>query len=406
MRRDTNFPIDSELCSYLKKAWDKGLFDEYSDEHFLIKAIENRLNHFVAIDQLINNNFNITGIIDENGNIDFDIFNLNFCINFSNKLNYLCETFGESSIERFITNQLSAGKKNYSEDTFFQALSEVSILSFFAAQRRWDNVSYEPRLLNTSSKKNPEASFCGLFTCDNNMNPDPKQEKKVKINVEVKSARFMHDSHQKERIAIPTVLLTPEGQNLVKKYCNTNDIKYLDPRILTLRDFINSAASKFNLPGENEYNLLYINWSFRDFSSNSFLEPWSLLTNEINGVLTHSEAAKSIDIDSDALEKISAIIVYTESLEGLMFGDFRYVWQNNGAGNRFRMWIIDNELRQLEEKGLSNILFYITGMRPCKCLNQHVMIDYKSKNYTEAAEGAYHSLQLSNLIKTHIKKSF
>ena len=50
---------------------------------------------------------------------------------------------------------------------------------------------------------------------------------------------------------------------------------------MKLKDFLNSASSKFSVPQSNEYNLLYINWSYCDFASNSFLEAWSLLTNRI-----------------------------------------------------------------------------------------------------------------------------
>ena len=133
MRREKRFPIDIELCSYLKSAWENGWLDEYSDDHFLIKAIESRLDSFVAIDQMINNNINFMGMVTPLGNINSKQFDLNFCINFSRRLNGLSLAFGEEAIKRFITDQLSAGKQDYNEDTFFQALSEVSILSFFTA---------------------------------------------------------------------------------------------------------------------------------------------------------------------------------------------------------------------------------------------------------------------------------
>lgn len=399
MRREKRFPIDIELCSYLKSAWENGWLDEYSDDHFLIKAIENRLNHFVAIDQLINNNINFIDMVTPSGKINSQHFNLNFCINFSRRLNGLSLAFGEVAIKRFIADQLSAGKQSYNEDTFFQALSEVSILSFFTSLRNWDKASYEPPAIDGANDKNPEASFCGTFKCNGTEDPRIEIDKKIVLNVEVKSPQFPHDTHAEEKIAIPTVLLSKEGRVAVKKYCEENGVHYLDPRVLKLRDFINSAASKFNVPKENEFNLLYINWSFRDFPSNAFLEPWSLLTNDNNGILIHKKYAEEIGIIKDAYEKISAIVVYTDSLEGIAFGDFRYVWQRNGVGPRFRMWILDEKLRQSEENGSSNILFRVTGMRPSKPQTQYVMLDYKFKNITEKAQGAYLGLQLCNLIK-------
>lgn len=402
MRREKRFPIDIELCSYLKSAWENGWLDEYSDDHFLIKAIESRLDSFVAIDQMINNNINFMGMVTPLGNINSKQFDLNFCINFSRRLNGLSLAFGEEAIKRFITDQLSAGKQDYNEDTFFQALSEVSILSFFTALRAWDKVSYEPPAVDGINDKNPEASFCGTFVCNNTDDTSTEIKKKVVLNVEVKSPQFPHDKHEEEKIAIPTVLLSKDGRIAVKKYCKENGVIYLDPRVLKLRDFINSAASKFNVPKENEFNILYINWSFRDFPSNAFLEPWSLLTNSDNGILLHTKYAEEIGIDKDAYKKISAIVVYTESLEGLAFGDFRYVWQRNGAGPRFRMWILDDDLRQSEENGSSNLMFRITGMRPSEPLTQYVMFDYKPKNITEKVEEAHFGVQLCNLIKDNV----
>ena len=76
-----------------------------------------------------------------------------------------------------------------------------------------------------------------------------------------------------------------------------------------LVEFINSATKKFNYPKKNEYNLLYINWSYSDFPSNSFLEAWSLLTNKYNGLLTHPEIGTTLPIkepvNPDAYKKYS-----------------------------------------------------------------------------------------------------
>ena len=44
---------------FFKYCVDRGGMDEYSDNHFLIKAIENRLETFVGKEQLIENDLNM-----------------------------------------------------------------------------------------------------------------------------------------------------------------------------------------------------------------------------------------------------------------------------------------------------------------------------------------------------------
>jgi len=103
----------------------------------------------------------------------------------------------------------------------------------------------------------------------------------------------------------------------------------------------------------------------------------------------------------EAFEKITAVIVYTESIEGLMFSDFRHVWQRTGAGPRFRMWVMNEKLRNAEWEDKSNILFLITGMNPDKIGTQRLIIDFKSKSFEEACSQAEIALELSDLIEKH-----
>ncbi|MBW4847966.1 MAG: hypothetical protein KZY87_20605 [Lachnospiraceae bacterium] len=403
MRREKPFPLKgyTVLIDFLKNAWTNGWLDEYSNDHFLIRAIENRLGTFVGKELLINNDINQFGLIKKNGDIKIDDFSLNFCINFSGRMQLLANRFGEENIKNFITNQMSAGKQHYKENAFFEALSEVSILSFYSGRYEWSHAIYEPSLITGVNNRNPEARYIGSINC----RADCKNlEKTVTISIEVKSPEFPHNYHENEKIVIPTVLLTDSGRKEVKSFCKEHNIVYMDPRVLKLRDFINSAASKFTIPKTDEFNLLYINWSYRDFPSNSFLEAWSLLTNELNGILTHPEFAESIGIIPDALQKITAVIVYTESLEGLMFSNFTHVWQRNGAGTKFRMWVIDEKLRNAEWRNETNILFYITGMNPSEALTQMVMIDGKSKTTVEMIETDILSFELARLIKKNAKR--
>ena len=361
LRHEENFPLSGNiLCNYLKECWKNGWLDEYSTNHFLIKAIENRLDSFIGEKQLALNNTNLYDIV--NGDkIDYHSFSLNFCCNFSIKLQAVSRLFGEKQIKQFITDQLSAGKNHYNEDTFFQALSEISIIIFFS-QYRWENVIYEPPVKKGENNKNPEASFEGNITCKTKNGK--KQIVKATVNVEVKSPQFSHDVHCNKKTLIPAVLLSDNGRKQLEEWCIANDLEYLSPRVLKLKDYINSATDKFDYPDENEFNLLFINWSFRDFPTNGFLEAWSLMTNPYNGILINKKSGIEIGINPDAYDKITAIIVYTESIEGLMFNDFRYVWQRNGAGTRFRMYVLDDELRISEWNDESDILFMITHMNP------------------------------------------
>lgn len=359
--------INIKFCSFFISSWEKGWFDSYSEDHFLIRAIENRLEEFIGEKQLIENNINQYNIV-KNGSIDYSKFAYNFCINLSTKIDALKKYFGEEQIKNFVINQLSAGKEHYNEDCFFEALSEISILSFLS-RHDWTHYFYEP-ILNQSNNKNPEARF--EFNSD---------DYELKVNVEVKAPAFPHINHDTEKIIIPTILLSKEGRYKVKEYCNSNGLVYLDPRILKLRDFLNSATDKFLVPDENEYNLLYINWSYRDFPSNSYLEAWSLLTNPINGILTNPVYADNVGVKKAFFDKISAVIVYTESLEGLMFQSFQHVWQSNISGPRFRMWINNHIYNDQINNAFRSDLFDITGMNQSQGLEQYYMCDLKGEKH-------------------------
>lgn len=373
MRNGKAFPLDDNpILAFLKRAWDEGLLDEYSDDHFLIRAIENRLDDFVGRIQLTNNNWTMYCPCNAKGEYDLSAFSYAFCINLSIKLAGMAQAFGENAIKRFITDQLSAGKQNnYNEDTFLQALSEISILTFWLSRCHWDQTVYEPRVNSGVNNKNPEASFI--------VQTEGDPPKTIKINIEVKSPKFPHDNHENEKILIPSVLLTEQGRNFVPNFCSNNGIRYLDPRVGKLIDFINSAASKFDIPSENELNLLYINWSYRDFPSNGFLEAASLLSNSYNGLLFYPNTKLPKEIVPDAFQKISAIIVYTESLEGVMFTDFRHVWQQNGAGPRFRMYTLDHNIKQNVYDDTREFIYQLTGMNPCERETRLALIDLKIK---------------------------
>lgn len=364
LRSETPFPteFDNVICSFLKKTWQKGWLDEYSNDHFLIMALEGRLNEFAWNEQFLNNNNNaFYSAITKDGTVDYEAFSVNFCTNLSARLAGMSSMFGENETKRFIMDQLSAGKDDYNDDMFFQAFSEIEILTFFHRRFGWKEIKYEPPVnLNGA---NPEACFIGELY---NKATDTPIE--VKVNIEVKTPKFPRLSSHQKRILIPTVLLSSEGRQELPQICDENNIEYIQPRVTKLVDFINSATKKFNYPKNNEYNLLYINWAYCDFPSNSFLEAWSLLTNQYNGLLTQPEIATTLPfknpVSADAYKKITAVIVYTSSIDQLMFCDFGHVWGRTGRGCKFRMFVIDEKIRNSELSNKSDLLFQLTGMNP------------------------------------------
>lgn len=378
MRHEQCFPCSNThgLCDYLENAWSTGLLDEYADEHFLIKAIENRLSSFLGFQQMIHNDPCIFERFATSANIINDSsFNVNFCINISLRLSLLERVFGKNQIDRFITDQLSAGKSHYDENTFFEAMSEISVLTFYSGHR-WDKVFYEPPVELGKMKKNPEARFVKVYPGN----------RTVTVNIEVKCPKFPEIRQESRNIFIPAYLLTEEGRAAVRNECSRHGVHYCAPRVLKLKEFLNSAADKFSIPDANTFNLLYINWTYSDFPSNGFLEVWSLLTNKINGLLTHPAAALSLGVKPDVFDKITAVIVYTEAFEGLMFSDFRYIWQRNGCGPRFRMWVLNEDLRKAEQENKSNILFQITHMNPDNLSRAICLMDHNDTDRVKVRE--------------------
>lgn len=301
LRSERTYPLAGlDLDRGLQHAWENGWLDEFSDEHFLIKAIEGRLDmnpRFFQIHSDLTSLYPITATS----------FQENFCINFSAKIARMISLFGEDNIQRFVTDQLSAGKTNYDSDQFFRAISEVSVLNFWGMRSR--SGEYEPK---TNGKKNPEARL----HCTNG----------ITVAVEVKTPGFKDFAGIKD-IVIPTVLLDVDGRKLLVDYCNSHGLHCAMPRVMKIKDFLNSAAEKFEAVDHvNHMNLLYINWSLSEFEESGFQEAFSLMAHRINGILIHKDIGLSLGIHEEVYEKITAVIVYTESLHGLMFGDFRWVW--------------------------------------------------------------------------------
>jgi len=328
-RSDMEYPLKGiDLSGTLQQAWEKGWFDEFSNEHFLIKALEKRLNYFPKLyrQPTYNMIYRITP----------DNFQENFCLNLSRKLNGLINLFGEEKVHKFFTDQLSAGKDNYDEDQFFRALSEISILSYLGMNA--DYGIYEPE---TNGRKNPEARM--------------HFKNNVIADVEVKTPGFNSFKGIKN-IVIPTVLLTENGRKEFSSFCKLNSLNGAMPRVMKIKDFLNSAAQKFEyVDHTHRMNLLFINWSFSEFEEIGYEEAFSLIAHPINGILVHKDIGMHLGVDEGVYDKITAVVVYTESLYGLMFGDFRWVWARGSEGMpHFGIICMHN----------CDSIFEITGMNP------------------------------------------
>lgn len=375
LRSETKSPCcNITLCKFINEIWEQGWLDEYSEVHFLIRAMKNEINVFNGYTQLTNNNVNY---FDFNEN-----FGLNFSINISCKLEYLNRLFGVKAIKKFVEDQLSAGKINYDEDQFFRALSEIEVLKYFSifGPAKLSQAIYEPPI--GINKKNPEARFI--------------YEDGTILDIEVKTPGFIYDAC-KEKVIIPTILLNLEGREKIISFCEKEGLKCTMPRVRKLIEFINDSTDKFDQPsGNNHMNILYINWSYSEFPSNSYLEAYSLLYNDINGLLKHKEIGIRMGVNKKAFEKLTAIVVYTSSLNTMVFQDLRYLWST-------RRFVILPNLHLDSSLRNNELLLKVTNMDYKKNTRiPHVMCDFKSQLQFEIVpENIYYmkkALELNELI--------
>ena len=303
-RRFQTFKMDglSKLCPVIKEYWENGIFDEYSEEHFLIKAINNDVDFFR--DFFLKKGFNMQYLSN---------FNVNFVINLNSKISCLRKYFGKKKIDSFIKHQFAAGKENYKEEAFFQALSEIHILFFFLnfGPALTQNAEYEPAF--GVNDKNPEARI--LYKDD------------IVLDIEVKTPEFGKRSIL-ENIIMPLVLLKKEGRDSLLNYCNKNSIVCYFPRVLKLIEFIKSAGEKFIPPDSKKHvNMLFINWSQNNIKEMGLQEPISIICNNTNGIFKNMNVFEELNFTMSELKKITAIFLYEFSEELLLFGDLRYIFK-------------------------------------------------------------------------------
>lgn len=91
LRNETKSPCCNNLfCKFLNVIWEQGWLNDYSDAHFLIRAMNNDVEGFIRYKQLFSNNAHLFNFYDKIG--------INFAINLSSKLEYL--SFGMKEIRR------------------------------------------------------------------------------------------------------------------------------------------------------------------------------------------------------------------------------------------------------------------------------------------------------------------
>lgn len=327
MRSQTPYPphVNLDFLETIKNFWETGVLDDYSENHFLIRAINNDISYFK--DLFLRRHI---------GDIDPDIFPWHFIVNLDGKIKNFTNRFGSNEIENFFKNQFAAGKSSYNENQFFEALSEFHVLSFFAnfGPAMLREAIYEPRLVD--SDKNPEARF--IYT-DNTI-----------LDIEIKTPNFPKRNILENFVA-PACLLNDTGRKSLSAFCQKNGISCHLPRILKIKDFMNSAGDKFaEISSENHINLLVINWTSTDLAETGLFEPTTLLCNPVNGLFRNKEIALDLGISEDALRKISAIFFYILPEGCLFFNDFRYIFatrQYKIIVNPFASNVDSNKIHEL-----------------------------------------------------------
>ena len=135
-----------ELCGlindYLYRAWEKGWFSSYSEDHFLLKALD-------GVPDLFTGYVNMLAIA--SGPLEHNLSSVrsSFYQALSNSLNIFENAFSEKDAKEFVVNKLSGGKANYDENQFMQALSELTVIRWFCLYTKGkekNSVFCEPKL--------------------------------------------------------------------------------------------------------------------------------------------------------------------------------------------------------------------------------------------------------------------
>lgn len=288
--------IDQLYCEYLLQAWNKGWFKNYSKNHFLIRALQGEIEAFNGYINMLETS---SGPFPHS----LDTICSSFCLALSCSLAFFENQFSEKVVKDFMIEKLSGGKANYFEDQFFRALSELTVIKWFCIYTRGKNINeniYEPIL---SGQRRPEARFI---------------RDDIVIDVEVKTPGFIPKDNIKPKIT-PIILINDDGRRKLQERCFADDIEFRLPDINKLKQHLNDAAKKFVVPEHKKhFNVVYINWTYCDYPQYAFLEPFSLLMNDRNGVFRNKNVGKIFGFNEEVYEKITAIVVYNENIEGFV----------------------------------------------------------------------------------------
>jgi hypothetical protein len=314
------FPFKLDLTKILKEIWNNGWFNEYSKEHFLIKALNGDLSDFRRKELSQNEAINLYKSCD-NPNI--------FLIILASMLHKLKSSCSTEEFRRFI-EQMAAGKDNYEESQFWATINELQALHFMTLCGRY-KVEYEPEIGGESGKRNPEYRINNRFIIPGESPDKPLIPMADYIfDVEVKTILgAVNERIDKEKPYItPLLTIDYKKRETLEKICKENGFQVAYPDVIHMKDFLNSAADKFELPtNENHFNILFLNWSFRELS-NAYLEPLAILDNQYNGLWRYPQTGIKFQINKDVYDKISAIVIYNLPIQGLMFNDIRWAMSN------------------------------------------------------------------------------
>lgn len=281
---------------------DEGFFNEFSEEHFLMKLLDGKCDIFTKYREKFGQS-NYQYVLGKERNDSF-----NFLTNFAKMIHKIESIIDKKDLKKFFDDQLSAGKENYDEDQFFRALSEMHIIKFITTFHDVNKVLYEPPLGKNGA--NPE--FRAISS------------KGYVYDIEVKTPGFNNKKYNNP-VLKPNLILSESKRRKIQMYCKENNLDFEYPRVLKIKDFINSCGHKFvKKPCENNLNILMVNWTYNDFHESNIKEPVTVLCNPVSGVFYNEEAAESIGVNIDALNKIDAIVVYRDNINTILFSDFRY----------------------------------------------------------------------------------
>lgn len=282
----------------LGKVLSDRFLSEFSEEHFLIKALNGNAE---VPDNIRDAMFHYCLPM---GNKRVRIDDIGFCTSFAIRTANMVNYFGERNIKKFFSSQLSAGKQKYSEWALLQALSEIACINYALCMLPGEKTAeYEPK---TNGKKNPEVRIIS------------ESPSSYRYDIEVKTASFPERKEYVEnrqkflRVNIP---IDKNDLDELKESVEAKGYIFLYPSIGKLKDYIRSAGEKFVLPETSEQcNVLFINWTFDDICEAKLMEPVACLCNEKTGLLKTDKYHASLGIE-EALKRISAIVVYRDTVD-------------------------------------------------------------------------------------------